>query len=90
MPTVESIITFLAKMAAARNNAMSTKSWLLKHGRAWTPAPLPHGVERGMKARCFRNAAALAIRRRNLIYVEGYAIEARVPLPVLHAWCIDQ
>jgi hypothetical protein len=88
-PTAESITAFLAKVAAIRRSAMGTEGWLLKHGRAWTAAPLPEGIERGMKTRCYRNAASLAIRRRTLTYVEGYAKQAQMPIPVPHAWCVD-
>lgn len=48
-PKVNAITMFLEKVAALRKSALSTESWLLKHGRAWTPAPLPEGIERGLE-----------------------------------------
>ena len=36
---------------------------------------------------CYRNALFLAHDHRDLIYCEGYALGAI--LPVLHAWCVD-
>jgi len=84
------IIDFLTQVAKIRGSTVSTESWLLKHGRAWTPAPLPADVEPGMQTRCFHNAATLAIRRKSLIYTEGYAMKMTLPLPFLHAWCVNQ
>lgn len=61
--------------------------FLLRHGRHWTPAPLPARYPIGFVRECFRNATLLAMHFRNLTYCEGYACSV---LPVAHAWCIDR
>jgi hypothetical protein len=64
-------------------------SYVVKHGRLWTPAPLPRRIKRGMVKQCFTNAQTLAKRSRRLQYVEGFAFSSAVPFPVHHAWCVD-
>ena len=60
---------------------------MLRHGRAFAPAPLPGDYRRGTPTYCFANAGALAKKKLSrLTYVEGYATAI---IPVLHAWCVD-
>lgn len=59
---------------------------LAKHGRDWTPAPLPADVRPGLRQACFHNCATIALRWRRYIYCEGYAAGT---IPVLHAWLTD-
>jgi hypothetical protein len=63
---------------------------VLKHGRPYVPAVMPHDVEPGKRHSCFANAFRLACRRSDLQYVEGYATvrESRTWL-YRHAWCVD-
>lgn len=44
----------------------------------------------GLAKECFRNAAKTALRRRNLIYCEGFAVpDIGIQLPLSHAWLYD-
>lgn len=61
--------------------------FLLQHGAAYEARPLPNGFRRMPLRQCFSNAYHLAARRRDLSYVEGFAVNATIP--VLHAWCIE-
>lgn len=74
--------------------SVTTEDLLLEHGREWTPAKLPPGMERGQPKMCFMESSHLAIRefgRRNgLVYCEGYAISDVVPIPLEHAWCVTK
>jgi len=63
---------------------------LLKEGCSFAPAPLPKGVRRGVAKQCYMNAARVALRRDDLVYCEGYAVAARVPIPLAHAWLCDR
>ena len=64
----------------------SIDEWLLKHGRFWTPQPLPKRYRRGIPKWCFGNAQRLALHSKTLRYVEGYAMSV---IPIHHAWCVD-
>ena len=61
-------------------------SFLLEHGREWEPSPLPIKFKRGVIKQCYKNAAQMALKFKELTYVEGYANNI---IPVSHAWCVD-
>jgi len=63
--------------------------FLVEHGSFYRPAALREDVKRGVIKQCFDNAYKLALRRR-WRYVEGYAISSTLPLPIHHAWAIDE
>jgi hypothetical protein len=45
----------------------------------------------GQVKQCFRNSRNLVARSRGrLRYVEGFALTERIPIPVMHAWAIDE
>ena len=50
----------------------------------------PPSVARCQPRMCFRNAAHLVIDRDDLIYVEGFYARHSFPIPMLHAWAIDE
>lgn len=88
--SVDGVFGYIKAVAEMKNGVYkgeSTESWLLKHGRTWTPAPLPADVARGNMGQCFMNAAKLALVRHDLTYVEGIAFSL---IPCLHAWCVDR
>ncbi|MEW1922322.1 hypothetical protein [Streptomyces sp. NPDC088360] len=65
---------------------------LLESGRFFTPAELPDSVGRLPARSCYANAFAVATVRRELTYVEGYAVWEAVAgnlLHIHHAWCVD-
>jgi hypothetical protein len=43
----------------------------------------------GEKRNCFNTATAYAVTRNNIFYVEGYALEPELLIPVQHAWPVD-
>lgn len=73
---------------ARRNGWVCMAEFVLKHGRAWKPCPLPENVRPGRMRECYRNAANLALgfHRNEYIYCEGYAVGI---IAVEHAWCVD-
>lgn len=93
---VEDDITneFLSKMSEligkSRNNNWkysSIEDFILKNGRKYEYV-MP-GVKRGKMGECFKNAWHL-MGGKGLTYVEGYAISGNLPIPILHAWCVDK
>lgn len=67
------------------NGYVGLDDFVLQHGRYWTPAPKPRRIPFGPLKNCYQNASEASLRHR-LIYCEGYACG---PIPVLHAWCVD-
>ena len=66
----------------------ATRHFVLAHGRAFVPAPLPREIRRRKQGTCFQAAGSTVIRKHNagLRYVEGFAISPADPSPVWHAW----
>ena len=61
---------------------------LLQLGQPYQPAPRPKGIRKGRIKMCFMNSYRLS--DSGLFYCEGLAMANKVPIPVHHAWCIDQ
>lgn len=38
---------------------------------------------------CFHNATLLTYRNSNLVYAEGFFCSERLPIPLVHGWCLD-
>ena len=78
-------------VAGERCDAYTSEAdFILKNGRSFEYAALPRGVRMGRPRECFRNAAALALRKPDMyMYVEGYAVNRWIAThTVAHAWCI--
>jgi hypothetical protein len=61
------------------------EDFVLQHGTEFKDiGNLPKGEKMGRLGECYANAARLAQRHRELIYVEGYACSI---IPMLHGWC---
>lgn len=63
--------------------------WLVHHGREFVGQHLPDEFEQMAPQMCFMNSFKLAENDDRLHYVEGYALRDHVPLPIHHAWCVD-
>ena len=74
-----------------RMNRPSIEAVVLKHGEEFkSPArPRPKGIRKRTNKLCFMNSYHLA-ESRNMTYVEGFAISKGVPIPLHHAWVVDQ
>lgn len=62
--------------------------WLLDHGSLFSGARC--WPERGVSRECFRNAGMLALSNPHLRYCEGLAASPGMPLPLPHAWVVDE
>lgn len=88
----------LQKMAEFRRQHFThpTLKWccfeelVLKLGTPYTWAPRPKNFQAGLPKACFNNSGLLALRRKNLVYVEGFALLGNIGLPIHHAWVIEQ
>ena len=61
---------------------------LARHGRTWTPRPLPlpDDIRPGKLGHCFSTCQIIATRMGDYTYCEGYACGI---IPTLHAWLAD-
>lgn len=63
---------------------------LLAYGRDWKPSEAsPAWLVMGPKRNCFANALAYAVDRSDVYYVEGYAVDRQLGIPMEHAWLVD-
>ena len=65
------------------------QSFVLKYGQSYEPQPLPKGFRMGQPKQCYFNSAVQAVRKPNLIYVEGFAIGKGFP-DIHHAWLVER
>jgi hypothetical protein len=64
--------------------------FILDNGTAMTEFSALHAdFKRGELGECYSNAGRIA-NGKGLRYVEGYAVPSTVPLPMMHAWLIDE
>jgi hypothetical protein len=99
MSPLENIKSYLAINAALENQGRGICSFVLSHGREWTPAPFQerNPIKRGTPKQCFANSQAILVKllrkgiEEDYTYVEGYATsgDLTIKLPVLHAWLVD-
>ena len=59
--------------------------FVLKHGRPFTPRPLPKGIKPSELHLCFENNQ-MALPGSDLVYCEGYALQKGLTRPTHHAW----
>ena len=89
-PNITDFLSLIARSAPAScqgiNGHKSVAHFVLAHGQAFLPRPLPGRYQRGVPKSCFMNAAHLALAHPTLTYCEGYAMGV---LPVNHAWVCD-
>jgi hypothetical protein len=63
---------------------------ILEFGCEFRASPISlNYFRRGPAKACFKNATAYAIVNDQFTYVEGYAMDLNVPIPLEHAWLID-
>lgn len=82
------VVTFIehcAKVAAQCSNK-SMYGLLQAHGRPFD-SPKIKKMRHCLPQRCFNNALMAMTSRYDLTYCEGYAMG---PIPLHHAWCLDQ
>jgi len=49
----------------------------------------PSWLVLGTKKECYKNAAHYVLNRQDVSYAEGYAVDVGLPIPIEHAWLID-
>lgn len=89
---------FLQQMISVRAGMPRSKElkWscleelVLKFGKKYQWQPRPKKFRRGIPKHCFYNSANLAMRKDNLIYVEGYASMKDIGIALPHAWVVER
>jgi hypothetical protein len=70
------------------NGAWLLYDFVLRYGKTYRGGPLPKRYVRRIPKACFYNARRLVLAAKGLEYCEGYALRAKVPLPIHHAWAV--
>lgn len=88
---LEEYLNGVSKMIPKREGwaYSSFEQFVKENGQFYKPQILPKDVTEGKIKDCFMNAWHLATERKDLTYVEGFAIGTAI-VPVLHAWCVDK
>ncbi|MEG4007674.1 hypothetical protein QUA41_17440 [Microcoleus sp. Pol11C1] len=94
---IEEFKAYLQDLAAVMKNVPGRTDWkyrsfeelALECGRVMEPKPLPKTIKPGQPRLCYANCQQLALKNRNLTYVEGYAMAQGVSIPLHHAWLLD-
>jgi hypothetical protein len=87
--SVEELLAYIKMCARLRNHADSLEALLLKHGEAFSPAPVPKGIRKGKDGLCFMNAGKIASGSGSFRYAEGYATTKDLGLPFHHGWLVN-
>ena len=98
MKTTERLKSFLDKQARLIKKVHHQPYWkynsfeelILDCGTEMKYAPLPNNVDRGLPKNCYYNCLQLLREHPDLTYCEGYAQSEDLPLPLFHAWLIDE
>ena len=92
----DSLLTFLEFVSGVASRSKksymkygSYEEFVLLEGYAMEHRrPVPE-IERGTMGQCFRNSMMYVLDHRDLTYCEGWAMSARLPIPLQHAWILD-
>lgn len=64
------------------------EEFILRYAHEFTYI-VPDDLEYGRRGLCYANAARYVLEHDKLHYCEGYALSLRLPIPVPHAWVVD-
>jgi hypothetical protein len=73
-----------------RSGLDSVEGFLLPFGEEFSDAYLPDHLEVMEPRMCFMNCFELAGMMDDLTYCEGFVLLASLPIPIHHAWCVDE
>lgn len=76
---------------AAGEQVFGPNRALLQFGSEFHPSlDASSRLPRGDAKACYANATAYALTHSNLFYSEGYALDPALPIPIQHAWLVDE
>ena len=80
------VVEFLRQIGHMVGELPTPYRFVLEHGWAYRPIPLPRKMTLGQPKQCFHNAIIGA--NGSLYYCEGYVV-AKSGIPIHHAWLTD-
>lgn len=84
------LMAYAYKTLGVPRSMESAEAFVLQHGEEFEDPHLPDHLEEMEPNMCFMNCFELAGTRDDLVYCEGWVIQDGFPLPIHHAWCIDE
>ncbi|MGR9449172.1 hypothetical protein [Rhizobium leguminosarum] len=89
-PSLESLLIEHVHGLSLWEQVFGPATALRSFGRLYTSiARRPQWLVPGEVKQCFRNATAFALVRDDVTYVEGFALDPALPIPLEHAWLVD-
>jgi hypothetical protein len=89
-PGLESLLIEHVHRLSRWEQVFGPATALRSFGRLYTSiARRPQWLVPGEVKQCFRNATAFALVRDDVTYVEGFALDPALPIPLEHAWLVD-
>jgi hypothetical protein len=97
MKTIDRLKSFLNQQSQRMRKIRPNLDWkyggfeelILDCGIEMNFTPLPENIERGLPKNCYYNCFELLKNNFALTYCEGYALDPELPLPLIHAWLVD-
>ena len=79
-------------LGAGTGGADALSQFMLANGHAFTPAPLPEKIGKGVPRSCYFNSIRLArLFPDEYLYVEGFGVTEELKvIPIEHGFCIDR
>ncbi|MBB4509710.1 MULTISPECIES: hypothetical protein [Rhizobium] len=89
-PNLEILLIEHVRRLSCWEQVFGPATALKMFGRLYTSiARRPQWLVPGEGKQCFRNATAFALVRHDVTYVEGFALDPALPIPLEHAWLVD-
>ena len=94
--TLSELKSYLENQVEVRKKIHSHTDWkyisfeelILDCGIVMEAKALPKDIEQGLPQSCYHNCQELAFKRKDLTYLEGYALSVDIPIPLPHAWLL--
>lgn len=97
MKTIDRLKSFLEQQTQLMRKIQSNPDWkyrgfeelILDCGIEMKYSPLPKNIDPGLPKSCYYNCFEILRKNLDLIYCEGYALNEELPLPLAHAWLVN-
>ncbi len=87
---VEYLEKYIELVKTLNYKNISIEEFIFINGKEFSQRGKVNEEDYGEMKMCYKNAFFLMIESGDLFYCEGFASFSGLPLPVLHAWCVDK
>jgi hypothetical protein len=87
---IEYLKNYIELIKTLNRNILSIEEFIYENGKEFTEIVEVNKKYFGKMKECYKNALLLSVEEQDLFYCEGFATFRTLPLPLLHAWCVDK